>query len=51
VAVLAVLLVVAMAATAYALTRVPSDRSGHGDPSAGGAAVVAAASEAGAPPA
>ncbi|MFC5950124.1 helix-turn-helix domain-containing protein [Pseudonocardia lutea] len=43
VAVLAVLLAVAMAATAYAFTRVPADRTGHGGRSAGEVGVVAAA--------
>ncbi|GAA2853766.1 hypothetical protein GCM10010472_08770 [Pseudonocardia halophobica] len=43
VAVLAVLLVVAMAATAYALTRLPADRSGHGGTPPGDAGVVVAA--------
>lgn len=49
VAVLAVLLVVAMAATAYALTRLPADRSGHGGTPPGGAGVVAAPVEPRAP--
>ncbi|GAA4705492.1 hypothetical protein GCM10023215_51820 [Pseudonocardia yuanmonensis] len=43
VAVLAVLLVVAVAATVYALTRAPADRTGHGGPSSRGAGTVAAA--------
>ncbi|MEU7812054.1 helix-turn-helix domain-containing protein [Pseudonocardia sp. NPDC049154] len=43
VAVLAVLLVVAMAATAYALTRLPADRSGHGLAPPGGVGVAVAA--------